>query len=432
VSIRLVAFASLRYFRSRRQASGVSARILSVLGIAVGVMTLIAVLGVMNGFQLGFIESILELGSYHLQIERTDGEPLEPAVLRRLALLPMVRAVVPFSEQQVIVESRFLGGRGCLLRGLPAEVADLDPGFRAHMALVEGTLELDSPADIVLGVELARQLGAEVGDSLNVMALGGVSFNNLAPERRQYRVRGLFRSGYYEYDLGWALVRLTQSSASEGDREQVRYGIKIRNRFRDEEALGAVAGVLGGGPYRMGSWREFNRAFFAALRMEKLLMMILIGLIFVVVGFNIYHSLRRSVRERYEEIGVMKALGASQDAVEYIFVSEGFMIGLAGGGSGLALGLLLAYNINAVFRAVEALINLVLELASRLVVPLAGGDRFALFSPAYFYLSEVPSRVLLPEAFLVVLFALVSCVLAALFAAAPVRRVLPAEVLRYE
>jgi lipoprotein-releasing system permease protein len=432
VSIRLVAFAALRYFRSRRQGSGAAARILSVLGIAVGVMTLTAVLGVMNGFQLGFIENILEISSYHLQVQRTDGQPLEPELLRRLALLPMVRAVVPFSEQQVIVQSRYLGGRGCLLRGLPAEVSDLDPGFRAHMTMVEGALELADPQDMVLGVELARQLGVEVGDTVSVLALGGVSFNNLAPESRQYRIRGLFRSGYYEFDLGWALVRLAASPASEAGEAQIRYGIKIRNRFHDEAALRAVAAVLGPGPYRVGSWREFSRAFFAALRMEKLLMMILVGLIFVVVGFNIYHSLRRSVRERYEEIGVLKALGASQDAVEYIFVSEGFLIGLLGGGLGLALGLLLASNINAVFRAAEALVNLVLELASRLVVPLAGGDRFALFSPTYFYLSEVPSRVLLPEAFLVVLFALGSCVLAALFAAVPVRRVLPAEVLRYE
>jgi lipoprotein-releasing system permease protein len=428
VSIRLVAFASLRYFRSRRQASGVAARILSVLGIAVGVMTLTSVLGVMNGFQLGFIESILELGSYHLQIQRTDGQALEPELLRRLALLPMVRAVVPFTEQQVIVQSRYLGGRGCLLRGLPAEVSDLDPGFRAHLTMVEGALELSDSSDIVLGVELARQLGAELGDTVSVLALGGSSFSNLAPESQQYRIRGLFRSGYYEFDLGWALVRL----ASEAGQTQIRYGIKIRNRFRDEAAVRAVDAVLGRGPYRVGSWREFNRAFFAALRMEKLLMMILIGLIFVVVGFNIYHSLRRSVRERYEEIGVLKALGASQDAVEHIFVSEGFLIGLVGGGLGLALGLFLASNINAVFRVVEGLVNLVLELASSLVVPLAGGDRFALFSPTYFYLSEVPSRVLLPEAFLVVLFALGSCVLAALFAAAPVRRVRPAEVLRYE
>ncbi len=432
MSLRLLALVSLRYFRSRRQGSGAAATILSVAGVAVGVMTLTAVLGVMNGFQLGFIESILELSSYHIQIERTDGRPLEPALLQRLERLPMVTALVPFSEQQVIMEGRFTGGRGCLLRGVPADVARLDPGFRSRLQIVEGVFQLREPTHMVLGVELARHLGVGAGDSVSALALGGESFASLAPVRRLYRVTGLFRSGYYEYDLGLAFVNLAGSAGGRPGEPQVRYGIKLRNRFRDEAALRAVRSVLGPGPYRVGSWREFNRAYFAALRMEKLLMMILIGLIFVVVGFNIYHSLRRSVRERFEEIGVLKALGASQGSVQYIFVTEGLLIGLIGGGLGQALGLLLAANINAVFRAVEAVANLVLNLASRLLMPLAGGERFALFSPAYFYLSEVPSRVLFPEALLVMLFAVGSCLLAALFAASPVRRVLPAEVLRYE
>jgi lipoprotein-releasing system permease protein len=432
VSLRLLAFVSLRYFRSRRQASGGTATILSVLGVAVGVMTLTAVLGVMNGFQLGFIESILELSSYHLQVERTDGRALAPELVRRLSGLPMVTAVVPFSEQQVILEGRYLGSRGCLLRGVPADVASQDPSFRARLEMVEGTFDLGDPADTVLGVELARHLGVAVGDTVSALSLGGGSFASLAPVRRLYRVTGLFRSGYYEYDLGWAFVNLGGAGSGRAGEPPLHYGLKLRNRFHDEAALRAVRALLGAGPYRVGSWREFNRAFFAALRMEKLLMMILIGLIFVVVGFNIYHSLRRSVRERFEEIGVLKALGASQGSVQYIFVTEGLLIGLIGGGVGQALGLLLAANINAVFRTVEAVANLVLGLAARLLSPLAGGERFALFSPSYFYLSEVPSRVLFPEALLVMLFAVGSCLLAALFAAFPVRRVLPAEVLRYE
>ena len=144
-------------------------------------------------------------------------------------------------------------------------------------------------------------------------------------------------------------------------------------------------------------------------------MMVLIGLIFVVVGFNIYHGLRRAVRERFEEIGVLKALGATDGAVRSVFLAEGLAIGLAGSALGLALGLLASANVNGLFRAVEWLVNAAGALLARLAAPI--GERFSLFSPAYFYLSEVPSRVLLPEAFLVVLFALGSCAAAAGFAA---------------
>lgn len=435
---RFIAFTAFRYFRSKRRSSGGTATLLSVLGVGVGVMTLTAVLGVMNGFQLGFIESILEVSSYHLQIE-AGGELPEPS-LEALRRLPMVRAVVPFTEQQVIVEGRYSGPRGCLIRGLPVDVAGLDRGFSERLEMVEGSFDLSSSMGIVLGAELARHLGIGSGDTVSVLTLGGESFQELQPARRLYVVKGLFKSGYYEFDLGWAFISL--AAAAEGGPQapvraaaQLRYGVKIANRFRDQAALWAIRSALGEGPYRVGSWREFNRAFFGALRMEKLFMMILIGLIFVVVGFNIYQSLRRSVRERFEEIGVLKALGASDGAVQYIFIAEGLLVGFWGGLLGLGPGLLVAANVNPVFRAAEGAANLLLGLLARALAPLAGaapGERFSLFSPAYFYISEIPSRVLFPEAFLVVLFALCSCTLAAVFASSGVRMVKPAEILRYE
>ena len=416
MSLRFAAFAASRHLRAGGRR--ISAALFSVVGVTVGVATLTAVLGVMNGFQLGFIESILEISSYHLQLEMPGGGRLEEQALERLRRLPGVRAVVPFSEQQLLAEGR-LDPRGCLLRGLPAGVSSLDDGFTARLALTDGTLDLDGPAQVVLGAELARYLGVGVGDAVGLLALG----EGLAPERRTYLVTGLFRSGYYEFDLGWAFARL-------GAEDPVRYGIKIRNRFRDREAVQEVRQALGPGGYRLESWREFNRAFFGALRMEKLTMMVLIGLIFVVVGFNIYHGLRRAVRERFEEIGVLKALGATDGAVRRIFLAEGLAIGLAGSALGLALGLLASSNVNGLFRAVEWLVNAAGSLIARLAAPI--GERFSLFSPAYFYLSEVPSRVLFPEAFLVVLFALGSCAAAAGFAARATRNVRPMEVLRFE
>jgi lipoprotein-releasing system permease protein len=418
MSLRFVAFAAFRHLRSGRRGSGAAAAILSVAGVAVGVMTLTAVLGVMNGFQLGFIDSILDVSSYHLQLELPGGRRLEPDTLERLRHLPGIRSAVPFSESQVVAEGLF-SPRGLLLRGLPANVTRLDPGFRERLKIVEGRFDLSEPDDVVLGVELGRYLGVGVGDVVTLLTLG----DSLELQRAHYRVTGLFRSGYYDFDLGWGFTRLRKG-------EPVRYGIKLVNRFRDREALREVRGLLGAGSYSLESWREFNRAFFGALRVEKLAMMVLIGLIFVVVGFNIYHGQRRAVRERFEEIGVLKALGASEGAVASVFLAEGLLIGLAGSLLGLSLGLLASANINAVFRAAEWLVNAVVAVGARLVAPMA--ERFTLFSPAYFYISSIPSRVLLPEAFLVVLFALASCVLAARFASGAVRNVKPMEVLRFE
>jgi len=430
---RFISFMGFRYFRSRRRGVSGTSTVLAILGVAVGVMALTAVMGVMNGFQLGFIESILEISSYHLQI-RGLADPSASGALESLRGLPAVRSAVPFTEHQVIIEGRFSDPRGCLIRGLPTGLRSLDPSFFHTLELVSGDFALERPGAIVLGVELSRHLGVGVGDGVSILSLQGASLGELKPANRFYEVVGLFRSGYYEFDLGWAFISLEEGLALDGSSvgsEMV--GIKIENRFRDQQAIQAIKENWGGQTPEIVSWREFNRAFFGALRMEKVMMTVLIGLIFVVVGFNIHHSLRRAVRERYEEIGVLKALGASDLAVRRIFILEGLLIGTIGAFAGLLLGLLISANINAVFAFAEMLVNAAISLADLLLFPImqSSGGRFSLFSPAYFYITEVPSTVLLREAVLIVVFAVVARTAAAAAAAAKVMALRPAVVLRY-
>ena len=431
---RFISFMGFRFFRSRRRGVGGTSTVLAILGVAVGVMALTAVMGVMNGFQLGFIESILEISSYHLQI-RGLNDASAPAALESLRGLPAVRSAVPFTEHQVIIEGRFSDPRGCLIRGLPADLRSLDPSFFNTLEIVSGEFALRRAGTIVLGAELSRHLGVGVGDGVSILSLQGASLGELKPENRFYEVVGLFRSGYYEFDLGWAFISLEEGIALDGNSVSAEtVGIKIENRFRDQQAIQAIKDSWDGQTPEIVSWREFNRAFFGALRMEKIMMTVLIGLIFVVVGFNIHHSLRRAVRARYEEIGVLKALGASDLAVRRIFILEGLLIGTIGAFAGLLLGLLISANINAVFAFAEMIVNTALSLADLLLFPLvqSAAGRFSLFSPAYFYITEVPSTVLLREAVLIVVFAVLAPTAAAAAAASRVKEVRPAEVLRYE
>ena len=431
---RFISFLGFRYFRSRRRGAGGTSTVLAILGVAVGVMALTAVMGVMNGFQLGFIESILEISSYHVQIRGFD-DPPAAEMLDSLRRLPAVRSAVPFTEHQVIIEGRYREPRGCLIRGLPADVPGLDPSFFQTLELVSGEFTLDRPGTIVLGVELSRHLGVGVGDGVSILSLQGASLGQLEPANRFYQVVGLFRSGYYEFDLGWAFFSLEEGAAlGSGSRRPWIVGVKIQNRFRDQQAIGSINELLQDQALEIISWREFNRAFFGALRMEKIMMTVLIGLIFVVVGFNIHHSLRRAVRERYEEIGVLKALGASDLGLKRVFILEGLLIGTIGAFTGLLLGLLVSANINAVFAFAEMVVNAVISFADMLLFPIlrSSSGRFSLFSPAYFYITEVPSTVLLREAVLIVIFALFAPTAAAAAAASRVKEVRPAEVLRYE
>jgi lipoprotein-releasing system permease protein len=213
------------------------------------------------------------------------------------------------------------------------------------------------------------------------------------------------------------------------------WGIKIANRFDDARVLREVSALVRGAGFTVGSWRAYNRSFFDALFVEKLMMMILVGLIFFVVGFNVFHSLRRSVHERMEEIAVLKAVGVPPRRIRTTFILQGLFIGTAGGAAGLVLGLALSVNVNEVFSAVERIVNFVMMIARTVVLSFSAGgsgDGFTIFSPTYFYLTKVPSHVFLREAFLVSFFAVASCAAAAWAASSAVSHFRPAEVLRYE
>jgi lipoprotein-releasing system permease protein len=161
-------------------------------------------------------------------------------------------------------------------------------------------------------------------------------------------------------------------------------------------------------------------------------MFILVGLIFIVVGLNIFQSQRRAVLERREEIGLLRAVGAGETLVRLIFVWDGFFIGLTGAGTGLVLGLLISTHIGAVFNAVELAVNFFIDVLNYLSGSFSGTGSFAVFSPAVFYIKGIPSRVIPHEVFLIFMFGFLSALLAAWFASGKVSRTKPAEVLRDE
>lgn len=448
---RWILFISARHFRTRRREKGHTASILSVGGIAAGVMTLITVLAVMNGFQIGTIEDILEVNSYHLQVDlpgtdNAGGEPdpdpdpisgsLETA--DRYAAVEGVVAAVPYTDIFALAQGFFADPVATAVRGLPADVQSRDPAFARHLEIVAGSFDIASRRSVVVGEELARRVGLRVGDALSVVNFSAEGLNLARPEAIELLVTGLFNTGFLEYDAGWAFVSL-ETAAELGGGGPATVGLKLGDRFSDRSVTRRlIAGSPGTlGPDAVVSWREYNRSIFGALRLEKTLMMVLVGLIFVVVGVNIYQSLRRSVTERTEEIGVLKALGASPASLQTVFVFEGLWIGLAGAILGTALGLLLSLNINGVFAAAEVVVNGVLGVLRWLVslfAPVAGNAAggFTIFSPAYFYLDSVPSVVVPGEVVGIALFALGSAVVAAVAASRRISGIVPAEVLRYE
>ena len=425
---RWIGFVAARYVSRGRRNSPSPA--LSVLGIATGVLALTVIIAVMNGFQLGFIESILEMSSCHLRLEGLPSAEVD-GISGRLRSVPGVLSVLPFQEHNVLLRGKQSNPRGALIRSVPADAMKLDPGLAGKLVFEAGagSFDIDDSLSIVLGAELARLLSVRVGDPVNLLSIEGDSGSQV------YFVSGIFRCDFYEYDTGWGFVNMKTAALVSPDGPVL--GIKLNNRWQDQRMMDEIRKAVRDAPdgVSLSSWRDYNRSFFGALRTEKLMMFILLALIFIVVGLNIFQAQRRMVLERREEIGLLRALGASDKAVRLIFVWDGFIIGLAGAGLGLVLGLFIASHIQFFFSFLEGAVNSVIFVINSLSLWLgssAGMEEFAVFSPQIFYIKEIPSRVIPSEVVMIFLFGFLSALLAAWFASGKVSGAKPAEVLRYE
>lgn len=447
---RWVGFIAVRYISRGRKNS--PSPLFSMLGIAVGVLALTVIMAVMNGFQLGFIESILEISSGHLRLNTRSIEN-EEEFNEGLRSLPGIVSVLPFEELSVLLRGRPSSPRGALVRGVPANAFELDPGLASRLIIEQGYFDLSEPNNIVLGAELARILSVGPGDTVNFLSLtGGIRIDE-ADSNDRFTVTGIFRSFFHEYDLGWAFINLETASQmieplelrapGETPAPQMtgpNLGIKLNNRWHDQRAMAEIRRFLTQSglsetDFRLESWRDYNRAFFGALRTEKLVMFILVGLIFIVVGLNIYQAQRRIVLEKREEIGLLRALGASDKELRLVFVLDGFIIGLSGVTFGLIPGLLISFNIQAFFTFLERVVNLFIFILNITVDFLGGSiwaNEFSIFSPQIFYVKEIIARVIPHEVVLISLFGFLAAILAAWFASGKVSGANPAEVLRYE
>lgn len=393
-------FLMRRYLFGRR---GAGLPLLSFIGLAVGVLTLNAVLAVMNGFQLTFIESLLELSSSHVRWSPPEGKPL-PELEGKLRG-PGIRAVVPTTEGQTLVASDWGGRRGAELRGFPTDTLSRDQGFAHNLGLspqAVGVPGMPEPGQVVLGAELARALGVSPGDTVHLTSLTGPQFSLLRPRTETLTVKGTFASGYYEIDSTWVLANLDDTLTTFAGPEDFFYAVKLTDGNADKAAVTALSRRLGRPETEFTTWRDYNTAFFSALRTEKSVLIVLVGLIFLVVAVNLYFSQKRAVAERREDLALWAAVGVAPARLRAVFALAGLTVGGAAAVVGTLLGLAAAWSFGSL----------------------------NLLSSEAFYLPALPSRVLPHEVALTAAACVLSSTLAAWLASAGVTRVPVAEVLK--
>ncbi|MFP4444451.1 MAG: ABC transporter permease, partial [Spirochaetia bacterium] len=174
-------FLSARYFKTKRREKGHTASILSVTGIAVGVMTLITVVAVMNGFQAGTIQGILEINSYHLQVTWAEESAASSDLMKKIVDLPGIRSVLPFREYRTLIRGYFPGNTGALIRAVPGNPEQYDPALEQYLGIRGGKFDFSAENSIVLGTGLAREIGVYPGETVRLVTFGGSSFSSLSP-----------------------------------------------------------------------------------------------------------------------------------------------------------------------------------------------------------------------------------------------------------
>ncbi len=386
----------------------------SMLGIALGVAALIIVLSVMTGFQKEVRDRMLSVVS-HIEIFSPYGQAL-PDVARTLAEAranPQVIGAAPFIGTQALL-ARGEDMKGAIVRGidpaLEGEVTDLAAALRggALDRLVAGEF------GVVLGRDLARQLGVQQGDRVTLVAPSGqVTPAGVVPRMKQMTVVGTFDSGHYEYDAGLVLLHVDDAARIFRLEGPTGIRLKLKDLHQAREVGGQLAATLSG-DLLIRDWTRQNRNWFAAVQLEKRMMFIILTLIVAVAAFNLVSTLVMTVTDKRADIAILRTLGASPASIMGVFVVQGATVGVIGTFAGLLLGLGVALNIDVIVPALERLLQ-------------------ASFLPKDIYLiSRMPSEPLAGDIVPIVLISLVLAFVATIYPSWRASRVNPAEALRYE
>ena len=402
-------FIALRYLKTKKKQRGISVNtLISVGGVAVGVMALLVVLSVMSGFHEDLQKKILGVNAHVVILNYRGAMPEYKDVLGRLKGDRDIVSSAPFIMGQVMV-SHEQRAHGVFLRGIDpeSEMKTTDIGRFMKEGRLEDLSSKDETPGIIIGKELASSIGAFKGDLITILSpVGKIGPLGMLPKVRQFRVVGIFEVGMFEYDSNLVLTDLRAAQEFFDMKDEVT-GVQLRLadiyqapvvRDRMEKQLGF--------PFYAKDWMQMNRNLFSALRLEKFAMFIILVLIILVASFNIVSTLIMNVIEKKREIAILKAMGATDKGIMSIFMLQGLLIGLLGTVIGIAGGYLLCYVLNT-----YQIIKLPADV---------------------YYLSHLPVRTKLTDFIAVSLSAVSISFLATIYPAWQAAKLSPVEPLRYE
>ncbi len=403
----------LRYVRARRRNHFISfISMSSMIGVALGVMALITVISVMNGFEKELKDRILGMAS-HAVIEELNGLKDWQLVINNIKDHPEIVGAAPyFHAEGMLTKDKIVNG--VIIRGiLPHEEKNV-----AIVAekMIEGDLnDLKSTEfNIVLGSELARKLNLKIGDKVTLVA-PQVNFTpaGILPRLKQFTLIGIFEVGMHEFDSGLALIHMNDALRLFRKSNPTGIRLKTNNILKAPTISREIASQLSS-KYWVIDWTQRHSNFFRALKTEKTVMFVILTLIVAVAAFNIISTLVMAVSDKQSDIAVLRTLGASPKSILKIFIIQGTIIGAIGILLGVIGGVWLASNIETLVPALENILG------------------YKFLSPDVYYISDLPSDMHWSDVILISVVSFVLCLLATIYPAFRAANTLPAEALRYE
>jgi lipoprotein-releasing system permease protein len=422
-------FISKRYLRAKRKQIFVSIiTLISILGIFLGVAALIIVLAVMNGFEADLRTKILGIKS-HIELTTDIAGPMKDYenVRKRITGTEGVVASTPFIYSQAMIRNGN-GVTGVIIRGLDTQSAfkvinlgkiregDIQYLNKLPAAISKRYEKEDARiAGIVVGKEMARNLGIFLYDTITIISPVGISTPmGMMPRMKKFVVAGIFESGFYEYDstLAYLSLQSCQDFLQMGD-TVTGIDIKVDDIYKADVIARKIQNKLGY-PFWAHNWMQMNKNLFSALKLEKRVMFIILSLIVLVAAFNIISALIMIVMEKNKDIAILKSMGATSRSIMKIFIYQGIIVGVIGTALGSAVGLAVALNLQKVSQFVEKMFD----------VKFLPGD--------VYYLSELPSKVNYGDVLIIVAGTLLVCFISTIYPSWRASRLDPAEALRYE
>ena len=403
-----------RYLRAKRQESFISVISgFSLVGIALGVATLIIVMSVMNGFRAELLGRILGLNGHLIVQSITGSIPDYDALAARLRMIPGVTNATPVIEGQVLVNAEGTSF-GALVRGLETE--ELKKLTTVSSTLSAGALEgFDDGDSVILGARLAERLGLVPGMMVTLVApKGAVTPFGTTPRIKAYRVSGTFRIGMSEYDQTFIFMPLQEAQLFFGLDKTVE-GIELMVAAPDQvQAWRTPVARVVGPSARLIDWQQMNSSLFGALTVERNVMFLILTLIILVAALNIISGLIMLVKDKGGDIAILRTMGATRGAVMRVFFIAGAAIGTIGTLSGVLIGVVFCANIETIRQFLSRVTGT------------------TLFDPTIYFLSQMPAKVDPYEVVSVVLMALTLSFFATLYPSWRAARLDPVEALRYE